>query len=102
MLLVSLPCALSTLLFIIVASLVINHNSEHRTYSDTVWYQEGYLTQVLEDWKTKPLTDVLVIKVDESYPMMPTYCPKEYPEQVVYKFWPGTFPYCDCSLWMRS
>ena len=24
-------------------------------------------------------------------------CPKEFPDEVVYKIWPGTRPFCDCT-----
>jgi hypothetical protein len=24
-------------------------------------------------------------------------CPKDFPDDVVYKVWPGTRPYCDCT-----
>ena len=24
-------------------------------------------------------------------------CPNDFPDEVVYKIWPGTRPYCDCT-----
>ena len=97
MILVMLPCCLAIILFIVVTSLVIHHSVNQEPHK-----VQGYLTQVLEDWDTKPLTDLIVIPVDESFPMMPTYCPTNYPDQVIYKVWPGTFPYCDCSVWQKE
>ena len=48
-----------------------------------------HLTQVVRDWKTVPLVDLLTTTAKK--------CPRSHPEQVFFKMWPGIFPYCDCQ-----
>ena len=55
----------------------------------------SYFSQITEDWTTKPFVDIKIMKRDENDEI--PECPNDFPDEVVYKIWPGTRPYCDCT-----
>jgi hypothetical protein len=53
-----------------------------------------HLTQVVRDWETVPLLDIVTTGERQ--------CPWTHPEELFYKVWPGIWPTCDCQKRARA
>ena len=50
-------------------------------------------------WSREPFVDIKVIyrdPNDDSWGNRGNNCPQDYPEDVIYNFWPGATVGCDC------
>jgi len=55
-----------------------------------------YLNQITEDWNTLPFVSMKVVLTRNSTGNLTEACPIEYPSEVFYHVWPGTYYFCDC------
>ena len=72
-------------------------------YNHTNWQKENYGTdglgtisiehfsQIAQDWKTKPFTDIIVHPTGRT-----SSCPISHPHEVFHYTWKGAHEYCDC------
>jgi len=57
----------------------------------------SYLNQITDDWTTLPFVKLYVMPARNETLNKTENCPTEYPDEVFYTVWPGTYKYCDCE-----
>merc|ERR1711957_193 len=90
---------LSFIFAIVLSSYVIDNQKDlfGKEFSDTTGERSQGFQKIAKAWTQSPFVDMKVIfNPNENY--LSKGCPKEFPEEVLYKVWAGSAPYCDCTM----
>jgi len=84
-------CALQTFMLITTSMMLHYQNGllwKAEQKSGDQRHSLEFFTQIVEDWETKPITDLAITHENScSWPF----------EDAIIKVWPGSVQYCDCT-----